>query len=62
LINKIHLHNCGTDFLWDRSLPAEISSPGTINCTVDVVAIFGPGTSVSFAEKKMLEVLLESYA
>jgi methylmalonyl-CoA mutase len=26
-----------------------------------VVAIFGPGTSVSFAGKKMLEVLLESY-
>jgi len=27
-----------------------------------VAAIFGPGTSVSFAGKKMLEVLLESYA
>ncbi len=27
-----------------------------------VVAIFGPGTSVSLAGKKMLEVLLESYA
>ena len=27
-----------------------------------VVAIFGPGTSVSFAGKKMLEVLIESYS